>query len=292
MSNMNGGVMKSQRARVGAGYQPPALPFAQLPNPDSVLGRVYTASDVGPAPGIELIAAPGRWRPRGGRQLLAMRSNNPVTIQNTVATVADTLGPFPGGLVRAGMQLALEYKFGNAGIGTGPRTASSRIGTGALRGAWHSSSSGSSSATSKGVALCWLDVLSDTDAAHVGGFNGPSISDGQVNGRTPQVDFSQAWSADITLVSANETAVNITNATWSAGVATYTATGHTLITGDKDVVAGITPSGFNQTNIVTRIDNNTFTMPLAANPGAYTSGGTSSRISNMISQSYALWLVG
>ena len=109
MSNMNGGVMKSQRARVGAGYQPPALPFAQLPNPDSVLGRVYIASDVGPAPGIELIAAPGRWRPRGGRQVLAMRANNPVTVQNLSADAyAETIGPFPGGLVRAGMQLEVD----------------------------------------------------------------------------------------------------------------------------------------------------------------------------------------
>ena len=35
---MKGGIMNSQRVQAMAGYMPPALPFAQLPNPDSVIG--------------------------------------------------------------------------------------------------------------------------------------------------------------------------------------------------------------------------------------------------------------
>jgi hypothetical protein len=92
-----------------------------------------------------------------------------------------------------------------------------------------------------------------------------------------------------------ETAVNITAASWAAGVATYGATAHTLAVGDKTVIAGITPSGYNIAagGIVTTVpDANTFTIAMASDPGAYTSGGTSSRISNVISRSYVLELIG
>ena len=92
-----------------------------------------------------------------------------------------------------------------------------------------------------------------------------------------------------------ETAVNITAASWAAGVATYGATAHTLAVGDKTVIAGITPSGYNIAagGIVTVVvDANNFKIAVAADPGAYTSGGTSSRISNMVSQSYVLELIG
>ena len=61
------------------------------------------------------------------------------------------------------------------------------------------------------------------------------------------------------------------------------------------MIAGITPSGYNIAagGIVTVVvDANNFKIAVAADPGAYTSGGTSSRISNMISQSYVLELIG
>ena len=61
------------------------------------------------------------------------------------------------------------------------------------------------------------------------------------------------------------------------------------------MTAGVTPSGYNipAGAIVLSVPTTTqFTVALAADPGAYTSGGTSSRISNVISQSYVLELVG
>ena len=40
-------------------------------------------------------------------------------------------------------------------------------------------------------------------------------------------------------------------------------------------ITGVTPSGFNQTNVSATFTNSThFTFPLASNPGAYVSGGT------------------
>jgi hypothetical protein len=292
MSNMNGGVMKSQRARVGAGYQPPALPFAQLPNPDSVLGRVYTASDVGPAPGIELIAAPGRWRPRGGRQVLAMRSKNPVTVQSLADAVAETIGPFPGGLVRAGMRLEMDTEVSHSGIGTSIRAVQGQINGGVW---WHSQANNSGAALGgrKGASL---NVQSNGSEAHPRWTSRPDTYTFGVLTSTITVDFSQQWWVDILMQSAAETPVNISSATWAGGIATInTAAAHTLAVGDKTVTAGVTPTGWNIPDgaIVLSVPTSTqFTVALAANPGAYTSGGTSSRISNMISQSYVLELVG
>ena len=296
MSNMNGGVMKSQRARVGAGYQPPALPFAQLPNPDSVLGRVYIASDVGPAPGIELIAAPGRWRPRGGRQVLAMRSNNPVTIQDTAGAVAETIGPFPGGLVRAGMRLEVKVQYDHSGIGAGSRTVRTRIGSGATRNVLSSFPISISAALQRGYMEAALAVQSDSSAFHFGGIASSNSFSAGAGQNGPIVNFSVNWSADIFLISAAETAVNITSASWAAGVATFgTSAAHTLAVGDKTVIAGVTPSGYDVAAgaiVLSAPTTTSFTVAIASDPGAYTSGGTSSRISNMISQSYVLELVG
>lgn len=70
----------------------------------------------------------------------------------------------------------------------------------------------------------------------------------------------------------------ITNATWSASVATYTSTAHGYVNGDLVKVAGITPSGYNVTaGIVSNVTANTFDLAVTSNPGAYTSGGTAQR---------------
>lgn len=293
MSNMNGGVMKSQRARVGAGYMPPARPFEQLPNPDSVIGQVYIASNVGPAPGIELIAAPGRWRPRGGRQVLAMRTTNPVTVQSLTNVVAESIGPFPGGLVRAGMKIFAHNDIAcNTRSGSVLAALDNKIGGGLFRAVGFSVSS----ADAIGTELSTLSVTSDVNAVHYGRGNGSSY--GVISAQfTPTINFSQPWSYDITLRANNaETAVNISSATWSAGIATFsTSAAHTLAVGDKTVIASVTPSGYNipAGAIVLSVPTTTqFTVALAAGPGAYTSGGTSSRISNVTSQSYVLELVG
>ena len=110
-------------------------------------------------------------------------------------------------------------------------------------------------------------------------------------------DFSAQWSANIRMLSSSETAVTITGATWSAGVATYTTSAaHTLAVGDKDVISSITPSGYNTDSngaIVTAVGSSTqFSIAMPVDPGAYTSGGNSTRISNMIVMGYKLFFEG
>ena len=104
----------------------PLLPFASFPAPLTVEGQIRRVAEL---PQVELIAIGGVWRPRGGRQVLQARHNNPVKWQNVTDGVAETLGPFPGGLVRAGMSLDLRINFLMGAIGTGTRQVIPRIGT-------------------------------------------------------------------------------------------------------------------------------------------------------------------
>jgi hypothetical protein len=225
--------------------------------------------------------------------VLALSGNNPVTVQDLTGLAAHTMGPFPGGLVRNGMRLALDYSFSTNGIGTGARLVRARIGTGAIRNNWHAGASASSGTDLNGRVNAMLAVLSDVDATHYGSFNANGSFEYNFSRLNPTVDFSAAWSAEIWMRSIGETAVNIAGATWAAGIVTFTATNHTLAVGDKTTVAGVTPSGYNGVYVVSTVPNgNTFTATLASDPGTYTSGGTSSRISNVISQSYSLTLEG
>lgn len=241
------------------------------------------------------------WRPVGGRQVLAQRSNNPVTVQNTAGAVSDLLGPFPGGLVRAGMQLRMDWTTIFMGLGAGSNLRRSKLG--------FANSTSLNDLFNPRITLSTdtlimfaheLNVQSDTSANHGGSVNQIgllSYSDkGTLDGGGFTMDFSQPWYAGLTMVSAAETAVNISSATWAGGIATFnTSAAHTLAVGDKTVIASVTPSGWNipAGAIVLSVPTSTqFTVAMAANPGAYTSGGTSSRISNVISQSYVLELVG
>lgn len=299
-----GGKTALQRLRTAAGMGPPITTFAALPSVGSVPGQLRQLSDAG---NILVQSLGGIWRPYGGSQVLAMRILNPVTVQSLTAIRVETIGPFPGGLVRAGMRIKLEQRFKVPGIGTGTRRVMPNIGPvghsdGASTQLEQATFTGSSTSY-KGELVCGVDVLSDTSATHIGGaitkdggisFLANGYASAAAPTSAPVVDFSQPWEVGLFMTSCAETAVNITGATWSAGVATYTCTAHTLSTGDKTVIAGISPAGWNVAAgaIATRIDNNTFSIPLAADPGAYVSGGTSSRISNMISQSYILTLEG
>ena len=292
---MNGGVMFSQRGATPdlSGSPAPAAPFASLPSPASVPGQVRLISDAGPAPGIELISDGAIWRPRGGSQVLARRIANPVTIQSTLLTLAETIGPFPGGLVRSGMRLRLEAWIGHSGISSANRFAF-----------WKSVNPVSVEISQLNMALSGtdlntllagtLDILADAGAGHrsIRGISSTYPNAG-TSQRNINIDFSQQWETGLYLQSVNETPVNITGASWSAGVVTFTANAHTLAVGDKTTIAGITPSGYNGVYIVTSVPNaNTFTATLASDPGAYVSGGTSSRISNVVSEGYTLTLLG
>ena len=272
----------------------PSATFASLPAASSATNQVYRISDVGPAPGISLTSNGTIWRPAGGRQVLAIRTTNPVTVQNTAGAVAETLGPFPGGLVRAGMRLEIDYKFSHSGISTGTRSATLSIGNGTPDQIFNFVGSGASHPNINARASATIDVLSDTSANHYGAASGGgSFSVGFVN-YLPTVDFSADWSMGIKLTSVAETAVNISSATWAADVVTFnTSAAHTLAVGDKTTIAGVTPSGYNGVFVVVSVpDSDTFTAALVGDPGAYTSGGTSSRISNVVSKSYVLYLIG
>ena len=75
-----------------------SLLFANLPPASQVPGRTYRVSNVGPAPGILLTSDGTKYRPAGGRQVLAMRANNPVTVQNLRRVQLPKLsGRFPVG---------------------------------------------------------------------------------------------------------------------------------------------------------------------------------------------------
>lgn len=280
-----------------------SLLFENLPPASQVPGRTYRVSNVGPAPGILLTSDGTRWRPSGGRQLLAMRSNNPVTIQDTAGAVAETIGPFPGGLVLAGMKIETNVLFHHPGVGTSSRVYRMLIGNSTpiaissvktIIGYYISTSS---AVRQSARNYAEVNASNDTAGPHQAGLATASSfvsSVGAGGVYDLDVNFSLPWYVQVQMQSCNETAVNISSATWAAGIATFnTAAAHTLAVGDKTVIASVTPSGYNGTFIVASVPTTTqFTVALAANPGTYTSGGTSSRISNMISQSYVLELVG
>ena len=286
---------------VGTGF--PLVPFASLPAASSVEGQVRRLTEL---PHVSLIALGGIWRPFGGRQVLAKRTTNPVTVQNLSGEVAETIGPFPGGLVRAGMQVNLTSQFLAGAVGTGARLVKHWLGpaSGPVVGGQfaYTPNITQSALTVNGRLGGAVYVQSDVSANHIATPGSTSLVASPTGGYlsqnisplTPTVDFSQPWTAGITLQSAAETAVAISTATWVGGVATYnTSAVHTLAVGDKTTIAGVSLAGYNGVFIVASIvDTDTFTVAMASDPGGSGTGGTSSRISNMISQSYVLELVG
>jgi hypothetical protein len=70
-------------------------------------------------------------------------------------------------------------------------------------------------------------------------------------------------------------AVTNTAIAWSNGIATVTATAHSLNTNGEVTIAGATPAGYNATGEITVVDANTFTYKVATNPGTATVFGTS-----------------
>lgn len=66
----------------------------------------------------------------------------------------------------------------------------------------------------------------------------------------------------------------ITAASWSAGSATYTATSHGFVVGQRVTVSGATPTAYNVKDVaITAVTSNTFTLPIVADPGTWSSGG-------------------
>ena len=286
----------------GQSFTKAPIPFAQLPPAASVEGRVERLAEL---PHVSLIALGGIWRPFGGRQVLASRVLNPVTVQNLSGQVAETIGPFPGGLVRARMQLRLNLAFVNGAVGNGSRVVQIYAGPSGASGVTGQMAYWQTTVDNiklNGEFYSRLDVRADGSANHVATPSSAAAALGTMaagyqavtqSPTTPLVDFSQPWEITIPMQSAAETAVAISTATWVGGVATYnTSAVHTLAVGDKTTIAGVDRAGYNGVVIVGSIvDTDTFTAVIA-DPGGSGTGGTSSRISNMKSQSYVLELVG
>ena len=273
-----------------------SLLFANLPPASQVPGRTYRVSDVGPAPGILLTSDGTKYRPAGGRQVIAMRTTNPVTVQDLAGAVAETIGPFPGGLVAVGQRLELKSNYSISGLGNGVRDVRFLVNTTDPNNFSAVASTATSNADLWGILYGVQEIGPSLSAVLGRRRNGGGLAVGSIGYGTFSIDLSSDWSAYIHLRSAAETAVNISSATWAGGIATFnTAADHTLAVGDKTVIAGVTPTGWNipAGAIVLSVPTTTqFTVALAADPGTYSTGGTSSRISNMISQSYVLELVG
>lgn len=271
--------------------------WAARPAPGSP-GRVIRVSDVGPAPGIEMIDSGTRWRPRGGQQVVARRGPDAaVTVQNaTLGTTIEQALTFPAGMVRAGMQIRTMYKVDHSGIGTGTQAISTRVrrpNLSFVAGSQHQMVE--SGASLLAVFEDTLDIISDTDALHVGTWGnsggGASWTSGQVRANA-QFDTSQPFGFWFLGNSSNETATNITSVSWSGGLATFVNPNHTLNTGDRTTVAGVSVAGYNGLwTVNSRIDANTWTAAMT-DPGAAGTGGTSSRISNLTLLSYVVELIG
>jgi hypothetical protein len=72
---------------------------------------------------------------------------------------------------------------------------------------------------------------------------------------------------------------SVTGASWSSSIATYTvADTRGLRVGEEVEITGITPSGYNQTGVITEVNSGNIKLALASNPGAYSAGGTIDRV--------------
>lgn len=76
----------------------------------------------------------------------------------------------------------------------------------------------------------------------------------------------------------------ITAASWSSSVATITAPGHPLVTGDTVIITGVDPNGYNGTFTVISTSGDDFTVAVASDPGSYVEGG-------IVSAPYAVYCV-
>ena len=225
-----------------------------------------------------------------------------LTRQDTALGILDTLGPFPGGLVRAGMGLESDALWSAPAVGTGLRRGQIVIGnspqsSGNTLSALNAFDYNANSLAGGLRQKSQFNAVNDTTGPHPTGliYMTSFGSDSSGNGLYYlTANLSQPFYVTVVSQSCAENAVNIASATWAAGVATYnTSAVHTLAVGDKTTIAGVDLAGYNGVSIVASVvDTDTFTVAMASDPGGSGTGGTSSRISNMISQSYVLELVG
>ena len=268
-------------------YAATPVTFASLPPASSVEGQVRVLSDVNY---IEVVSRGGVWRPRGGRQVLAQRHNNPVTRQDTSLGLVETIGTFPGGLVRAGMSLSNEIWVDHSGISTTNRVAIWKVGFNDT-----SQINIASSGTDLNTRIMGRLIAANDGAGPHKSLRGLfSTYPNAGNSFNNTVDFSADWTTQINGQSANETAITIMGAMWIAGQAGYvTSAAHGYAIGDKVTAAGHTPAGYNGTFIVVDVpDSTTIVVDMPVDPGTWSPGGNVFRISNLRILSYIMALEG
>ena len=277
-----------------------AFTFSTIPAASGNARKLATLTDSAFGYGVLVQSDGTRWRPVG-EQVLSSGPASAITVQSLSELAAVVIGPFPGGLVKTGDTLSMHILGVMRGVGTGSRSVFMRAGaagTIADEVAFRVLGGTSITASTGGdfSAMPILFVTNDTSGTHsinnrFSAFNetglySPTVASAII---PPTIDFSAPWYVTLSGQSFPETAVNITSSSWSGGVATHVSTAHTLNTGDKTVIAGSSLAGYNGTfSPVTRIDANTFSVPLAADPGGAGTGGTTSRVSNIILQRYRL----
>lgn len=129
----------------------------------------------------------------------------------------------------------------------------------------------------------WIDVVGEDNsglsAARLGtiDFRGEWYDIGVTDGSRSTTynvpnNGKQLWVPSIWVQGASW---SITGATWSGGIATYTAAGHDMLVGELVTITGASASGYNVTDqFITDLTDDTFSVAIASNPGAWTSGGT------------------
>lgn len=105
----------------------------------------------------------------------------------------------------------------------------------------------------------------------------PSPATTVVNGK---IDDTWTIGGTIPMDVAPLNSMSVTNASWSAGIATLTvASVFGLRIGEETNVTGMNPAGYNGTKLaITALTSTTVSYALVSNPGAFVSGGTLSRV--------------
>jgi hypothetical protein len=100
----------------------------------------------------------------------------------------------------------------------------------------------------------------------------PGTATGFING---------TWNLTV-MPGAPRNSFTVTGASWAAGIATYTVATNALYelrVGEYVTISGMTPSGYNVTNVpITAVTATTVAVAIAVDPGAFSAGGTIARI--------------
>lgn len=268
--------------------------FANFPSAAGVSGKIVVASDLSNA---LLISDGTNWNPVNGHAVIANAYNVNLTVQS-LSEALITAASFPANFVRARSRIRTWSRWSAPGIGTNPR------GTYLRQGAAGAGLAGNivqiinpvTSGTSGQLELLHVTTALGVNTNTKQSTNsqiGLHLSSGNSGSYGPVVNFTAPWEIAFTGLSCAETAQTILTASWAANVVTfgYTAV-HSYAIGDKIVVSGMTPSGYNGTYIITSLPTtSSWTAELLTDPGVSTVMGSSARTSNVTLVDYIIeWL--